>query len=39
MLYYIVVILLPFINQEQIEKMREYTNKVIEETNKKIITN
>ena len=38
-LYYVVVILLPFIHQEELEKMREYTNKAIEKANQKIITN
>lgn len=39
MYYYVVVMLSPFINQEELEKMREYANRIIESTNKKIITN
>ena len=39
MLYYVIVILLTFINQEELEKMREYSNKIIEVANQKIITN
>ena len=39
MLYYVIVILLPFINQEELEKMRDYSNKIIEIANQKIIKN
>ena len=39
MLYYVVVMLSPFIHQENLEKMRSYSIRIIEETNKKIIQN